>query len=273
MKLGIIEQFIYNITANWRTPCVAAFIYMTYVKHMNARCEKLLPKKRNLLSLITFVMVIHNLLLSAFSMYIFKETGPFIYKRYKSVDLITFCTDPDNTILNYIEYYAWLFHVSKIYEVADTIIVHLNSRPSMFLQYFHHTGAIFATYLFLISKTHIVWIFVVLNSLVHSIMYLYYFLSVFRIRLKIKKLITAMQMTQFIVGYLLLACHFYNGFKFDSNPKLFTIQFSAVTFNVLYVLALFILFKAFFEKTYKKKEESSKNGISDTQIMAASLPN
>lgn len=273
MNFSQLEQYIYNLTIDWRTPCAAAFIYMAYVKHMNAKCEKTIPKKRDLFSPITFIMATHNLILTVFSMYVFKQTGPFIYNRYKSVDIQTFCIDPDKTIQKHIEYYAWLFYVSKIYEVTDTIIVHLNSRPSMFLQYFHHTGAIFATYLFLISKSHIPWIFVVLNSLVHSIMYIYYFLSVFRIRMRIKKIITAMQMTQFVVGYLLLGCHFYNGFRFDNDPQLFAIQVSAVTFNVLYVLVLFILFKAFFEKTYKKNANFPKNVISETQIVAASVPN
>ncbi|KRH92076.1 fatty acid elongase, partial [Pseudoloma neurophilia] len=253
MDLSILEQSIYNFTIDWRTPVFISILYLTYVKHMNPKYEKNVPKKRDIFSFTTFIMAFHNLILAIFSMYVFSQTGPFIYKRFKSVNYQTFCLDPENIIRNHIEYYSWLFYISKLYEIVDTFIVHLNGKPSIFLQYFHHTGAIFATYLFSISKSHIPWIFVVLNSFIHSIMYLYYFLSVFRIRLGIKKIITGMQMTQFIVGYLLLGWHFYHGFYFSQEPKLFKIQVSAIIFNVSYVLVLFILFKAFFEKTYQKK--------------------
>lgn len=254
MLLKRMETFLYDLTMDWRMPCISAILYMLYVRHMNARLKNAVPKKREIFSFLTFLMASHNLLLAVFSMYVFKQTGPFIYKHFKSVDFSTFCQDKNDVIKNHVEYYAWIFYVSKIYEVIDTVIVHLSNRPSIFLQYFHHTGAIFATYLFSISKSHVPWIFVVLNSFIHSVMYVYYFLAVFRIKLSIKKYITTMQMTQFIVGYILLALHFYFGFELSKDTKTYWTQVAAIFFNVSYVLVLFVLFKAFFNKTYKKQQ-------------------
>lgn len=266
MDLNNLQKCIYDVTMDWRTPFITTILYLIYVRHMNSKFKNTIPTKRKIFSPMTFLMASHNLILAIFSMYVFKNTGPFIYNRFKSVDIYSFCSDNDKTIYNHIQYWSWLFYVSKIYEMVDTFIVHLNSRPSIFLQYYHHTGAIFATYLFSIAQTHLSWIFVVLNSFIHSIMYLYYFLSVFGIRLKIKKVITTMQMTQFIVGYIMLGLHFMYGCKFSADKNLFKLQTLTISFNIGYVLVLFVLFKAFFQKEYKKRKILMDQSTSDLSI-------
>lgn len=250
---------------DWRAPFISTILYLIYVQHMNAKLQNAVAQKRKTFSFLTLSMVIHNLSLALFSMHVFKNCALVIYRRFSTVDIRTFCIDIDNTILNDIQYWSWIFYVSKIYEVIDTVIVHLNSKPSLFLQYYHHTGAIFATYFFSKAQSHLSWIFVVLNSFVHSIMYLYYLVSVFGIRLRFKKIITAMQMTQFIVGYILLGLHFVFGYRLSTERGLKILQVFTISFNISYVLVLFVLFKVFFQKTYHKKGKLQKK-ISESDI-------
>lgn len=81
-------------------------------------------------------------------------------------------------------------------------IILLKGKRVDLLQSYHHTGAIWTMYAGFRSAAPPVWLFVIFNSAVHSIMYCYYALSAMKLPFPrfLKKQITRMQITQFLVG-------------------------------------------------------------------------
>ena len=82
---------------------------------------------------------------------------------------------PDNTDVGRIwneglAFYGWLFYISKFYEVVDTMIVIAKGKSSSFLQTFHHAGAMMSMWAGIRYMSPPIWMFVQVNSGVHSLM-------------------------------------------------------------------------------------------------------
>ncbi|KAJ3389556.1 hypothetical protein HDU92_000977 [Lobulomyces angularis] len=101
---------------------------------------------------------------------------------------------------DYFEKFVWAFYLSKPYEFADTWIVMFKGGRPIPLQIFHHVGAVLDMWLIVKNKNPAAWIFVIFNSLIHTLMYAYYSLTTLGFKPKWKILMTMMQITQFIVG-------------------------------------------------------------------------
>ncbi|KAF7550292.1 hypothetical protein G7046_g8055 [Stylonectria norvegica] len=99
-------------------------------------------------------------------------------------------------------YYGWLFYLSKFYEVLDTFIILAKGKPSSTLQTYHHAGAMLSMWAGMRYMSAPIWMFVLINSFIHSLMYFYYTITAFSIRVPtpIKRSLTTMQITQFLVG-------------------------------------------------------------------------
>ncbi|KAG0416460.1 Elongation of fatty acids protein sre1, partial [Dictyocoela roeselum] len=180
-----------------------------------------------------------------------------VWKHLKSQSFINFLSDKEMYLRNSLCWYIYLFYLSKYYELVDTIILHINKKRASFLQTYHHAGAIIATFLLTNSKTQMGWIFISLNTFVHSIMYLYFAFTCIGIRFKYKHFITNMQIMQFLAGIVLLGMHL----LFAENPLSDGVDKYAnaftVFFNLFYVVVLIVLFNGFFKRTYgdKRKQE------------------
>ncbi|KAH7162674.1 GNS1/SUR4 family-domain-containing protein [Dactylonectria estremocensis] len=99
-------------------------------------------------------------------------------------------------------YYGWIFYLSKFYEVLDTFIILAKGKLSSTLQTYHHAGAMLSMWAGMRYMSAPIWMFVLVNSFIHSLMYFYYTLTAFSIRVPtpIKRTLTSMQITQFLVG-------------------------------------------------------------------------
>ncbi|CAP68722.1 uncharacterized protein PODANS_7_6910 [Podospora anserina S mat+] len=99
-------------------------------------------------------------------------------------------------------FYGWLFYLSKFYEVFDTLIILAKGKLSSTLQTYHHAGAMMCMWAGMRYMSVPIWIFVFFNSFIHAMMYTYYTVTAFNIRVPmfIKRSLTSMQITQFLVG-------------------------------------------------------------------------
>jgi len=106
-------------------------------------------------------------------------------------------------------FYGWLFYLSKFYEVFDTLIILAKGKLSSTLQTYHHAGAMLCMWAGIRFMSVPIWIFVFFNSLIHAIMYTYYTATALHIRVPmfIKRSLTSMQITQFLVGGSLAMAH------------------------------------------------------------------
>ncbi|KAL2170541.1 hypothetical protein VTG60DRAFT_4649 [Thermothelomyces hinnuleus] len=99
-------------------------------------------------------------------------------------------------------FYGWLFYLSKFYEVFDTLIILAKGKLSSTLQTYHHAGAMMCMWAGIRYMAVPIWIFVFFNSFIHALMYTYYTVTAFNIRVPVfvKRSLTTMQITQFLVG-------------------------------------------------------------------------
>ena len=124
----------------------------------------------------------------------------------------------------------------------------LKGRRPIFLQLFHHVGAVVGCWCCVVYRSTGAWLFVIENSFVHSFMYFYYAMSVIGIKLRFKKYLTRMQMIQFIIGNTLAFIQMYT---YRNVIPLADIIF--VAGFCVYTSILFVLFGMFYQKAYRKK--------------------
>ena len=127
-----------------------------------------------------------------------------------------------------------------------------------FLQKFHHFGAVWSWFLLLYVDSASVLIATLYNSLVHTFMYFYYFLSVFdkdKILLPFKPVMTSLQHLQLAYGFYAILFDYvikhYEGTILDA----YTIPNSI---SLLYGLCLNLLFLHFSFVNYLSQKKSER---------------
>lgn len=108
-------------------------------------------------------------------------------------------------------FYGWLFYLSKFYEVVDTLIIIAKGKKTSFLQTYHHVGAMICMWAGIRYMAPPIWMFVLVNSFIHVLMYTYYTATASGVRVpkRIKQLITTMQIVQFLVGASFALAHLF----------------------------------------------------------------
>lgn len=145
----------------------------------------------------------------------------------------------------------WLFYASKVLDFADTffIVIGKKWKQLSFLHVYHHT----TIFLFYWLNLHVnydgdIYLTIVLNGAIHTIMYTYYFVSMHTRDIWWKKYLTLAQLTQFccmnVQAFWLLAA------QCGGTPPRVTVLYFA------YIVSLFLLFLQFFIKSYTKPKRS-----------------
>ena len=148
------------------------------------------------------------------------------------------------------------FYWSKYVEFLDTVFLILRAKPVSWLHYIHHIGAPINMGLGAMYGNEMTWIFVLLNSFIHSIMYSYYGAALAGVRLGfLRPVITSGQILQFITGFSML-WSYKNVPCFGSNPRHMVNWY----FTWAYVGTVLFFFAWFFLKNYilKGKKKKSK---------------
>jgi len=150
----------------------------------------------------------------------------------------------------------WLFYVSKVWDFWDTIFIVLGKkwRQLSFLHVYHHT-TIFLFY-WLNSRVNydgVVFVTVVLNGFIHTVMYTYYFICMHTKDPKTgkslpiwwKSSLTMLQLIQFVTMMSQGAYLYFTGCQ-NTGMRV-------VGAYVVYIMTLFVLFAQFFIASYVKK--------------------
>lgn len=106
---------------------------------------------------------------------------------------------------SHIQYYIWLFALSKVFEFGDTLFIVLRKRPLIPLHYIHHCFTLMFTWYAYGHNISLGRWFVTMNYSVHSFMYLYYTLKAQNVKISrwISMSLTTMQIVQMVLG---IAC-------------------------------------------------------------------
>lgn len=151
----------------------------------------------------------------------------------------------------------YVFYLSKILDFLDTVFIILEKRWKQlsFLHVYHHTS-IFLFYWLNVNVGYDgdVYLTIVLNGLIHTIMYTYYFVSLHTKDIWWKEALTMGQMIQFVLmnaqaGYLLYLPE-------SPFPR------NIILAYLFYILSLLFLFANFYVASYvlkggKKSSSSS----------------
>ncbi|KAJ9497729.1 hypothetical protein H2202_006762 [Exophiala xenobiotica] len=112
-------------------------------------------------------------------------------------------------------FYGWLFYLSKFYEVIDTCIILAKGRKSSILQTYHHAGAMLSMWAGIRYMSPPIWMFVLVNSGIHAVMYSFYLFSTLGIRVPkwFKQTLTTFQISQFVVGVIYAFSHLFVAYR------------------------------------------------------------
>jgi len=227
-------------------PVVAVLLYAFFVHWLSPDdASPVRPRRKSKsegLTPLKLFCLAHNALLCGFSWVCFINVFPEVFGAITQNGWRSFaCTAMSENEL----FWSYLFYLSKIYEFVDTAIIIYKGRKPSTLQTYHHMGAVFACWLQVIVKGKSFWVFLCLNSFIHTIMYAYYCATTLGYRFKFKFVITILQMTQFVVGQ---ALGYYQYFNFSDCYR--TNDFWVWFINTVYVWPLVALFAHFYRQTY-----------------------
>ncbi|VDK59812.1 unnamed protein product [Anisakis simplex] len=197
---------------------------------------------------LTLALNLWNTWLAVFSIFGSAVSSVALYNEIKNHGLVASYTSYGEFFTGFSGYFAFLFCVSKIAELGDTILLVLRKKPLIFLHWYHHVLTLNYGVLSFSEKTpYNTWI-IWLNFSVHAVMYSYYLLRSMHIRVPaaIARSITVTQILQFVITVLILI-HIgllrLNGKHVDGTMRTYVFCF-------LMEISYIILFGNFFYQSY-----------------------
>ena len=152
-----------------------------------------------------------------------------------------------------------MFVLSKLLELGDTIFIVLRKQNLIFLHWYHHIATLlYAWYGYADHASTSRW-GVNINYSIHSLMYSYYALRAFGLRIpkQIAMLITSLQIIQMMIGVYV---KFY-AYQRKSSGENCDINNSTIFWGSIMYFSYFLLFVKFFINSYFSGGSSSKKLI------------
>jgi elongation of very long chain fatty acids protein 6 len=154
-------------------------------------------------------------------------------------------------------FWTFLFVMSKLVELVDTVFIVLRKQQLIFLHWYHHaTVLVYCWYSYHDHSSSGRW-FACMNYFVHSIMYTYYALKALRFNVSkhVSKLITTLQLLQMVFGCLIN----YHAWLIKTNKTSeCSISFENIKYSFIMYLTYFVLFFNFFISSYILNKQNPK---------------
>lgn len=177
---------------------IVTYLSLTFLLHFN-----LLPLPSIPPPLLRFISALHNLFL--FSISILMATGCALSSSLLPSPKYLFCFPPNTPPSSSVFYWTYIFYLSKLYELVDTLLILLarDKRRLTFLHVYHHALVIVMCYVWLSTSQSLVPIALVTNAAVHVVMYAYYFSCSVGLRwpARWKRVVTEVQIAQFVFSF------------------------------------------------------------------------
>lgn len=222
------------------------------------------------------ILCVWNTLLALFSIMGACRTAPELFHVVKHYGIYHSICIPSFIELDRVAgFWSWLFVLSKLPELGDTVFVVLRKQPLIFLHWYHHITVLLYSWFSYTEYTSSARWFIVMNYCVHSIMYSYYALRSmgYYPPKAFAMLITTCQLAQMIIGCIVnvWAAQYLQEGKQECQVSWFNIKLSIVMY-----FSYFVLFARFFYKAYispnSNKKKSRTNGIPGTYTSNSAMP-
>jgi len=192
--------------------------------------------------------------LAAFSIIGFLRTGTELFHVLSTNGFYGSICYPSTD--NVTSLWRFAFVMSKYAELLDTFFIVVRKKPLMFLHWYHHVTVLLFTWDTHVRDGSSSRYFVVINFLVHSVMYSYYAAMAVGVKSvsSISIMITSMQIIQMAIGmFVLLRVNSLIGSGNQCSDSAFT-----VLTGLLMYASYFLLFANFFIKRYVVSSSSKK---------------
>jgi GNS1/SUR4 family len=188
-----------------------------------------------------YFSITHNAALASFSFYTFTSLCKIIAEQGIIPGHAIYMSQP------YVKTLIFWFYLSKYYEYFDTFLLYVKGREPIFLQKYHHVGAVICWHLCYKYDVDMIIFGTILNSGVHSVMYAYYLMTLLKINIRgMRMYITSGQMAQLIGGGAA-------GLYFYYPPVETARNYGIIVFFNLYIAGLVYLFGQFMVVNYFSK--------------------
>ncbi|KAL7563403.1 hypothetical protein ACA910_016501 [Epithemia clementina (nom. ined.)] len=242
---------------NWKIPLGMNLFYLVSLPLLRLFTAEYLSKTVDVKSLLKESMLLYNVgqvVLNGWMVYAFVKAVAF-----NGHPIIGGARDMVETGVTYA---VWVHYCNKYLEYLDTYFMVLRGRMDQvsFLHVYHHTSISAAWWFGLkVYPGGDAYFGALLNSFIHVLMYSYYAMALLKIRCPWKKYLTLAQLVQFTAVLLfsfagIVLCCGSDNISWEQNAAHFVQDFE--------MTSLFILFMAFYRKTYTKRgDSSSSNGV------------
>lgn len=241
-----------------QTPCsTPLFLTLTVVSYLSLTfllSRHLIPLPSLGPHLLKPISAVHNLTLLLLSLVMAVGCTLSILTHTPHLHWII-CFPPHTRPTGPLFFWAYIFYLSKILEFIDTLLIILSNstRRLTFLHVYHHATVVIMCYLWLHTRQSLFPVALVTNAVVHVIMYAYYLLCAMGLRPKWKRLVTDLQIVQFVFSFAVSGRMLYYHFTGSGCSGIWGWCFNAV-FNAS-LLALFVDFHA---KSYAHRKEMAR---------------
>lgn len=232
---------------NWHLSIVYAFLYIVLI-FLGQRLMKNREKFHLYRALITW-----NLVLAIFSFLGAVRSLPhFLFVlRNKGVESSICLIDYAHGVPGC---WAWLFVLSKVAELIDTLFIVLRKQKLIFLHWYHHaTVLVYCWYATMDFSSSGRW-FIVMNYIIHTFMYTYYAFRALRFKIPkwINIAITSGQISQMVVGIYVNIVAYIKKNRGESCD----VSYSNIYWSFFMYFTYFLLFFHFFVNAYLNKKAS-----------------
>lgn len=157
-------------------------------------------------------------------------------------------------------FWTLMFVFSKVPELGDTIFIVLRKQPLIFLHWYHHITVLLYSWYSYSEYTAVARWFIVMNYIVHSLMYSYYAFKALRFRVPrgVSMVITALQLIQMVVGCMVNIWTYQIKSSAEDGGKECQVSEQNLMFSLLMYASYFVLFGRFFYNSYLLSGESKK---------------
>lgn len=203
-------------------------------------------------------LLIWNIMLASFSIIGTLRTWPEMIHVLKNYGFHhSVCSDSYHKVVPVSSFWTWLFVLSKLPELVDTVFIVLRKQRLIFLHWYHHaTVLIFSWYCYADEISAARW-YMNMNFFVHACMYTYYALRAAGIKIArpLAMCITASQIIQMIIASFITGYAYYA--KLNQLPC--RVDFDRIYAGIAIYASYFILFAHFFINSYFINKKSTKN--------------
>ena len=215
-------------------------------------------KKRQAFHLKT-PLIMWNFALAVFSIYgAFRAVPALISDLAHESTVATLCYVSINCeTCRHFRMFIYVFAYSKVVELGDTLFLVLRKRPVIFLHWYHHITVLWFTWYATSALAPVGVYFITMNIFVHSIMYTYFTVSAYGIKVPqlIRMSISFLQIMQMVGGIIAISfTSYYNHVLGDACSSSLRTEIVCMLMYLSYLL----LFGNFFYCVYVKGEKPTK---------------